>query len=802
MSRLTGLLKNKIAILDGSTGVMLQRRGMPAGVCPETFCLEHPDVIQGIQNEYFNAGSNIVYTPTFGANRVKLHNYGLEQKVAEYNRRLAELSLKVAHARGGYAAGNVSATGIFFRPFGETPFEEGVDIFREQIQGLHSAGVDLLVIETMIDIQECRAALLAAKEVSNLPVIVSVTFDEHGRTLTGSDPLTCLNILQSLGADGFGVNCSTGPAPMVEIIRALAPFARIPLLVKPNAGLPQVVDGKTVFPMGPEEFGSFAQAFWEAGVTLAGGCCGTTPEHIRALAAGIKGKAVQQVMAAPKTLLISSARKTVGLSSQPHQPLRVIGERINPTGKAQLQAELLAGKLDRLKDLALAQQAQGADILDVNVGMPGVDEKALMQKVAEELALASELPLCLDSSKPEVIEAALRVYPGRVLVNSLSGEKHKLETLLPVVAKYGAAFIFLPLDDGGIPETLDERREILDAFVQQCLELGISTENMVVDGLALTVSANPAHASLALDTLKYASQSLQANTVLGLSNISFGLPARPYLNSAFLAMAAAAGLSSVIANPADELLRDLRLSSDVLTGRDPGALAFLERFAQMDPKAAAANASQESEPGDVRGLIIKGRKEKIVEVLKQRVEQGAKPLEILTGQMFPAIQEVGDKYAQRVIFLPQLIAAAEAMERGVQFLTPLLQQGEQTQKGTVVMATVKGDVHDIGKKIVGLMLRNNGYTVLDLGKSVDEDTIVEQALVHKACVIGLSALMTTTMVEMPKVIALARQRCPGVKVMVGGAVVTRKYAEEIDADGYAADSVQAVEVVNRLVGRV
>jgi 5-methyltetrahydrofolate--homocysteine methyltransferase len=584
---------------------------------------------------------------------------------------------------------------------------------------------------------------------------------------------------------------------MVAIIKDLAPYARIPLLVKPNAGLPQVVDGKTVFPMEPEEFGGFALSFWEAGVSLAGGCCGTTPEHIKLLAKAIKGKPVQPVMPAPAALLLSSPRRTIGISREAHQPLRVIGERINPTGKPHLQAALLTGKLDVLRDLALEQQAQGADILDVNLGMPGVDEKALMVRAVEALALASELPLCVDSSRPEVIEAAVRVYPGRLLINSLSGEAHKLEKLVPVVAQYGAAFIFLPLDDDGIPETLEERREILEAFLSQCEENGVSPEAMVVDGLALTVSANPTHAALALDTLRFAADQLKVNTVLGLSNISFGLPARPYLNSAFLAMAAAAGLSAVIANPGDELLRDLRLSADVLTGRDAGAVKFLERFAS----AAAAKPAKTGAADTARDLVIKGRKEKIVEALQERVAKGEQPLALLTEQMFPAIQEVGDKYAQRIFFLPQLIASAEAMERGVQYLTPLLPNSGAKPKGTVVMATVKGDVHDIGKKIVGLMLRNNGYQVIDLGKSVDEETIIAAVLENHAAVIGLSALMTTTMVEMPKVIALAHTRCPGVKIMVGGAVVTRKYAEEIGADAFAGDSVQAVAAVDSCLGR-
>jgi len=797
--RLRDLLEKKVVVLDGGTGTMLQRRGLPAGISPEQFCLEHPDVLQGIQAEYFDAGSDMVCAPTFGANRIKLKNYGLEQRVDEINRRLAEISLQMAHSRGRLVAGDVGPTGAFFAPFGEREFDEGIEIFQEQIRALAGAGVDVLLFETMIDIQEARIALLAARQVTALPVIVSMTFDEHGKTLTGSDPLTCLNILQSLGAAAFGINCSTGPEAMLELVKQLKDDARIPLMVKPNAGLPVVVDGQTVFPMSAEAFGAFTEAFCDAGVNFIGGCCGTTPEHIREVSRRLDGRVGRLPAAAEGRLLLSSARRTMVVSAGPGAPLRIVGERINPTGKPKLQAQLKAGDLEIVKSYAQQQQEQGADILDVNVGVPGADEKALMLKAVAELAMISDLPLCLDSSSPEVLEAGLRLYPGRALINSLSGEKAKLEKLLPVIAQYGAAFIVLPLDDEGIPETLEKRQAVLTTILEQCAAQGVPLDQAVVDGLALTVSANPGYALTALQTIHYVTHELRLPAILGLSNISFGLPARPALNGAFLAMAASQGLSLVIANPGEASLTDTKFAADVLAGRDPGSRAFVERFAGRSAETVSVKPGAEAAGDPLRRLIVKGEKDKIAAALQAELARGADPIALLEQSLFPAIQEVGEKYQQRVYFLPQLIAAAEAMERGVQVLVPHLKHEDQPRKGTVVLATVKGDVHDIGKKIVALMLRNNGYEVIDLGKSVDAETIVSRALEHRADAIGLSALMTTTMIEMPKVIALARQRRPALKLMVGGAVVTAKYAEEIGADGYAVDSVQAVEVMDRLL---
>jgi len=693
----------------------------------------------------------------------------------------------------------VGPTGLFFAPFGETALEEGIAIFSEQVRALSSAGVDLLVIETQIDLQEARLALLAAKEACSLPVIVSMTFDEHGQTLTGSDPLTCLNVLQSLGAAAFGVNCSTGPELMLARVREIAPYARIPLVVKANAGLPQVVDGRTVFPMTAEAFSRFTPDFAAAGVRVLGGCCGTTPEHIRLLRGQLQRLQPAPPVPAKRALLLSSPRRTLEIAADPPTPLRLVGERINPTGKTDLQEDLRAGRMERVKTLALRQQEDGADVLDVNLGVPGADERELMQRAVAELALLTPLPLCLDSSSPEVIESALRLYPGRALVNSLTGERAKLERLLPILRAYGAAFIVLPLDDGGIPETFEQRRAILERIRERCTGLGIRPEDMVVDGLALTASANPAQAAVTLETLRYAARELKAATVLGVSNISFGLPARPVLNRAFLAMAAAQGLNCVIADPGDAGLQDMRLAVDVLTGRDPASRAYLERFAGRPPDAAAGRRDAPAAEATLREIVLQGGKDRIEAALQQALERNPDPLALLEQQLFPAIQEVGEKYQRREFFLPQLVAAAETMERGVRWLSPRLSHDAGERKGTVVLATVLGDIHDIGKKIVGLMLKNNGYTVVDLGKSVDAETIVERAREHQADVIGLSALMTTTMSEMPKVLQRVRRELPRVKVILGGAVVTQKYADEIAADGYAADSVQAVALVESLL---
>lgn len=794
-------VKEKILILDGSTGTMLQQQGMPAGVSPEQYCIEHPQVIQSIQRQYLEAGSDIIYAATFGANRVKLANFGLQDQTTVINTQLAELAAQVAHPSDKWVAGSIGPTGVFFEPFGEKGFEQGIEIFTEQIKGLVAGGVDFLVIETQIDIQEARIALIAAKECCDLPVIVSMTFDESGRTLTGSDPLSCLTIIQSLGAAGFGVNCSTGPDKMLAIIQGLSDYSSIPLMVKPNAGLPEMVNGESVFPMEAEEFCQFARPFYEAGVTIMGGCCGTTPEHIAQLSRQVIGVVPQTLPAGDKKnkLLLASTRKTLIMSPRAQRPIQVIGERINPTGKQALQNELKQGKMNLLKQLAAEQAEQGAAILDVNVGMAGIEEKTIMCQAVADLAVVSDCPLCIDSSHADVLEAAIRYYPGRVLLNSLSGEDKKLKQVLPIIKKYGPAFITLPLHDQGIPETLAERKTVLDKIIRTCQEAGVNDRDAVVDGLVLTVSSDQRHAQTTLETIAYAGQELGLNTVVGLSNVSFGLPGRSHLNSAFLAMAAGHGLSLVIANPSADLLMDTLAAANVLVGRDQGSQAFIQRFARSQPVIRTRPSAPLQPEEQVYQLVIQGERETVLDPIRQLLDKGLTAFEIVDKLMVPAIEQVGEKYNKREYFLPQLIASAETMEKGVAFLAPYMHQTQRQKKGIGVIATVQGDIHDIGKKIVALMLRNNGYEVIDLGKSIDEETIIDRAIELQADFIGLSALMTTTMTEMPKIIKLAQAKNLKAKIIVGGAVVTPNYAKEIEADGYAVDAGQAVDVINRLV---
>lgn len=792
-------LKNKLLVLDGATGTQLQRRGMPAGVCPELWVAEHPGVIIDIQKSYVAAGSDILYTCTFGGNRSKLEEFGYKGSVPELNGRLARLS-KQAAGPDCLVAGDLSSTGIFIEPFGELAFEECVDIFKEQVRGLLEGGVDLFVIETMLDIQEARAALLAVKESCRLPVCVSMTFDEGGRTLTGTDPVTALITLQSLGADAVGCNCSTGPAQMVEIISLMKPYARVPLLAKPNAGLPRLVDGATVFDMGEEEFAGYAEAFAQAGVSMLGGCCGTSPAYIRRLSEGLKG--IKPLPAAFKPYsALTSPRKTVFFGRD--LPVAVVGERINPTGKKKLQEELRQGMTGEVRRFAVEQAENGAHILDVNAGMPGIDEKKTMIELVGLLSGISEAPLCLDSSSPEVLEAALRLYPGRALINSISFESAKTERLLPIAAKYGAMFILLPLDDSGVPHRWEERRDIVLKLYDRAKGLGFGKNDIVVDGLVMAVSAGQEAALETLRLIEWCSREFDCPTIMGLSNVSFGLPERGWINTAFLAMAIGKGLTMAIANPSSEVLMSIKMACDVLTVRDRDSMSYISRFGGTGkPRPIEAPAKPPSTPFElIHEAVVKGNKEVIRTLVEKALKDGLAPSEIVDGCLIPAINEVGVLFDEKRYFLPQLIRSAETMKAGFECVEPLLRtEGDGTSKenGRVVLATVKGDIHDIGKNIVGLMLKNYGFEVHDLGKDVSAERIVEEAKRTGARIVGLSALMTTTMVEMKDVISLAEREGLNCKFMIGGAVVDEAYAKEIGADGYSRDAYEAVKLAQRL----
>ncbi len=795
-SRIGGLLKKRIVVLDGATGTELQKRGMPPGVCPEAWCLENPAATADIHRAYCEAGSDIVYTCSFGANRLKLAQYG-RKDVREINRDLAVLARRAA-GRKTLVAGSIGPTGRFVEPFGDLPFEEAVVVFREQVQGLLEGGVDCFAIETMMDIQEARAALIAVRELGSFFTIVTMTFEKEGRTLNGTDPVTALVTLQSLGADAVGCNCSTGPAAMLQIVEAIKPYATVPLAAKPNAGMPRLSGGTTVFDMDAPSFGAFAGPFAAAGVNLMGGCCGTAPDHIRELAGALRGR-VPEAPRRKSLGAVSSAGKFLLLDRK--GPLAIVGERLNPTGKKALQQELLEGKTAIIRQMAREQERQGADLLDVNVGVPGIDEVGAIRRVINLLATITRLPLVIDSSRVETMEAALRCYPGRALINSISGEKEKLSRLLPLAARYGAMFIILPLTDGEVPETAARRVEIVKEVFRAAKACGFTKDDIVVDGLVMTVASNPGAGLEALKTVDWCANSFGCLTLLGLSNVSFGMPERQWINAAFLAMAQARGLSMAIANPGSTEIMNMKFSADVLMGKDRDAAAYLARYSGQAPAAADKAPQASLSPAEKVSLaIVEGNREDIVSLVEGALASGIKPAALMDEVMIPAIVRVGDFFDKKTYFLPQLMASAEAMKKAVACVEPLLVAGDagRTEKGTVVLATVKGDIHDIGKNIVALLLRNHGYRVVDLGKDVAAEDIVAAAKREQAQVIGLSALMTTTMVNMKDVISLAAREGLSCRFLAGGAVVTESYAASIGA-AYGKDGVEAVRAVERLI---
>ncbi len=793
-------IRGGIIVLDGAMGTELQARGMPEGVCPELWCLDNKACIQSVHEDYLSAGADIIYTSTFGANRFKLSQYGTAD-VSRINHDLAALARSTA-GDNGLVAGDIGPTGRFIEPFGEVGFEEAVNVFTEQARGLIEGGVDLIVIETMMDIQEARAALIAVKELCEIFTMVTMTYEASGRTLNGTDPVSALVTLQSLGADAVGCNCSSGPDGMIPLLKAMKPHAMVPLVVKPNAGLPTLRQGKTFFDMEPGDFAAHAHEFIAAGVHLLGGCCGTTPDHIRELKKQTAGLA--PVEPAVKSLsAVSSARKTVVFSKG--SPLVIIGERINPTGKKDLQKELLAGKTTLARNFARQQSLDGADLLDVNVGMPGIDEAAVIARVVRELSRSTDAPLSIDSSAPDAIETALRLYPGRALINSISGEEHKLEALLKIAKKYGAMFILLPLGGRKLPKTAEERIPIIEKIFSAAREYGFTRDDIIVDALTMAVSADPGAAVETLKTIHWCAGQFGCRTVLGLSNVSFGLPERTWINAAFLAMAATNGLTHAIANPGSKEFMNIKRASDVLAARDSQAKAYISHFsmsAQDEGSSKERKAPEEISPGQrVYKAVIEGNRDEVVAVLDTALEQGISPQAIVNEQMIPAIREVGDLYDKKIYFLPQLISSAETMKKGVEYLEPLMNEQERlsAKKGRIILATVKGDIHDIGKNIVALMLKNYGFEVIDLGKDVSNESIIEAIVRHQPDIVGLSALMTTTMVNMKEVIIKAQAAGVTCSFMIGGAVVTSAYADSIGAH-YAKDGVDAVRLAETLAG--
>ncbi|MBQ8756376.1 MAG: homocysteine S-methyltransferase family protein [Lentisphaeria bacterium] len=788
-SEFAALCRSRLLRLDGATGTELAKQGMPPGICPELWVSENPQAIIAVQTAYAAAGSDIVYAPTFGGNPAKLAEFGLADRTEELNRTLAEISRKALP--GKLVFGDIAPTGAILEPAGTASFEETVNGYKRQIRGLLDGGVDGFAIETMMDLQEARAALIAVREMCDLPAIVTLTFEPGGKTLTGTDPVSALVTLQALGADAFGCNCSTGPDMMAQIIAALKPYARIPLVAKANAGMPRLVNDRTVFELEPEEFAHAALALADAGANLIGGCCGTSPAHIAALNK-LLGDRPPMPVHTEFPGVVASASAYCRIS--PDAPFALIGERINPTGKKALQAELREGSLELVKNFALEQCSQGAKILDVNLGLAGIDETDMMRKTVSELVRTVNAPLCIDSTKPETVEAALRLYPGRALFNSVSLEKERIEKVLPIAAKYGAMLILLPLTDEEIPCTLDGRIAVLEQLLKETDKYGYDTAEIVADALVMTISAAPDAAAVTMDFIAEC-RKRKLNTTCGLSNVSFGLPQRAVANLTFLGMAMGRGLNSAIANPSAPGIADAVIAADALIAHDENLSAYLGRFAGTAPATVPAEAKQEKRPPELllKEAVLNGRSSEVLKALEELLAVNTiEPGKIVNEILIPAITEVGGKFERKEYFLPQLMQSAAAMQSAMEKLEPLLKNDSTGEDGPVfVLATVKGDIHDIGKNIVALLLRNYHFNVLDLGKDVPAETIVETALKNNAAFIGLSALMTTTMPQMRVVAELARSKGFTNPIIVGGAAVDEAFAETIGAV-YAADAMATV----------
>lgn len=795
MSFLASLEKG-IIVFDGAMGTMLQKSGLRAGECPELLNLTNPELIANVHREYIAAGAQVVTTNTFGGTSAKLKTYGLESKCYDINYQGVDIA-KNAAAGKAYVAASLGPTGKLLPPMGDMDFDEIYKIFQEQVLAFKAACADLVIIETMVDLQETRAALLAVKENSDLPVICSVTFDERMRTLTGSDPITVATVLEGLGADVIGANCSGGPAQLLPVIEQLAAVCARPIIVQPNAGLPELIDGETVFRLSPNNFASYAPQLVAAGARCLGGCCGTTPLHISTLRR--ETDKLTPINERPATITSIAGRTNTLFIGTTLSPI-IVGERINPTGRPKLAEDIRSGKLELVRQEAVSQVQSGADALDINVGVPGINEAAAMKEAISLVQAQVGVPLVIDTTNPEALEIGLRYYCGKALINSINAEDTALNLLLPIAKKYGAAILALPLDGSDLPLKAEDRYTLAEKIVKAAEKAGIARHNIIVDGLCLTAGAQQEYAFESITAIQMLTTKLGVPTALGVSNVSFGLPRRDILNSTFLAMTIAAGLKVAIINPHDPRMRETFLAAKVLMNYDQGSNNYINHV-----KATASSPGEETETLTVlqklRRKVVQGEKTTAAQFVIEAVSQQIDSLAIINEALIPAMEDIGTAYFKGEAYLPQVMMAAEAVRTAFQSLKNALPDQDIPQYGTVILATVKGDIHDLGKNIVGALLENNGFKVVDLGKDVSAEIIVDAATEHKADIVGLSALMTTTMPEMAEVIKLIRERNLPVKVMIGGAVVTQEYADLIKADVYAKDALDALAKAKQLVLR-
>ena len=779
------IFEKGFTILDGAMGTVIQQRGIKAGRYPELLCFTEPEQLKDIQRSYVEAGSQIIYANTFGANRYKLEGsgYGVPELIK------ANIALAKEAAQGkALVALDVSSLGKMMEPMGELTFEEAYDAYKEVMLAGVGAGADLVAIETMTDLYEVKAALLAAKENTDLPVIVTMSFEKNGRTFTGCTPASMAHTLTALGADAIGLNCSSGPADIYHIVAEIAKNTNLPVIAKPNGGLPDPVDG--TFRMTSEMFAEEMMKCVEAGASVVGGCCGSSPAHIAALKKKLENRTPV------KRETINTCCVCTPVVSVKTDGVRVIGERINPTGKKKLQQALLDGDMDYILELAVSQTGAGADTLDVNVGYPGVDEVKMLPAVVRKIQSVINTPLQLDSSNPQALEAALRIYNGKPAVNSVNGDDGVLDSILPLVKKYGASVVGLTLDKNGVPQTADERFKIAKKILAKTREYGIPDEDLWIDCLTLTVSAQQEQARVTLDALSRVKKELGLKTLLGVSNISFGMPNRGLVTQTFLAQALAAGLDMPIINPNLTELMNVIYAHRVLSGEDKESKKYVEIFAGQPAVTETAKAGMTLEEAVIKGL--KGEAKQIAE----KELEASDELTVIQTKLIPALDKVGADYESGKAFLPQLLSAAQAAQSVFDAIkASLAAKGTETvKKDKIAVATVKGDIHDIGKNIVKTILENYGYEIFDLGKDVSPEAICEAVKENNIKVVGLSALMTTTLPAMEETVRKLHELSPEIKVWIGGAVVTEEYAEKIGADYYAKDARASVDIAKKELG--
>ena len=804
-------MKEHFLFLDGGMGTLLQEAGLQPGELPERWNVSHPEEIIRIQKSYYDAGSNVVLSNTFGANGLKFDDEELEQLVTAAVKNAREAAARSTGTQEKYVALDIGPLGKLLKPYGDYEFEDAVAMYSKTVKYGVAAGVDLVFIETMNDSYDTKAALLAVKENTDLPVFVSNAYGSDGKLMTGASPAAMVAMLEGMHADAIGANCSLGPDQLVGVVEEYLEYASVPVLLKPNAGLPRAENGKTVYDVFPPEFSESVGKLLEKGVRIAGGCCGTTPDYIRAVVE--KSKSITPVPVTEKNLsLVSSYTQAVKFGESPI----LIGERINPTGKKRFQQALRENDIDYILGEALKQQDAGVQLLDVNVGLPEIDEPAFLLRAVKELQAVTDLPLQLDTTDPVAMEAGLRAYNGKAMVNSVNGKEEVMDMIFPLVAKYGGFVVALTLDEGGIPDTAEERVAIAEKIIKRAAEYGISKKDLIFDPLAMTISADTTAALATMQAVHSIRHDLKVNTSLGISNVSFGLPSRNIITSTFFALCLQDGLSAAIMNPYSQEMMNVYHAFRALHNMDENCMDYIT-YAQNLPaptmtapaagtdaskeKSSTSEGSGEGPSSELQKAIVRGLKEKTGSLTKAMLAE-KKPLEIIQSEVIPALNIVGADFEKKKVYLPQLLMAAEAAKSAFEEVKVAMASGDDGNGGSsrcpFVIATVHGDIHDIGKNIVKLILENYGFAVSDLGKDVPEQTVVDEVIRLHAPIVGLSALMTTTVPAMEETIKLLREQAPWAKVCVGGAVLTQEYADAIGADKYCRDAMETVRYAEEI----